>query len=46
VIRPDVQTIPSDPAQADQAFPWIAFEGRWGELQPAFFGASGIPVGR
>ena len=37
VIRPDVQTIPSDPAQADQAFPWIAFEGRWGELQPAFF---------
>ena len=24
-----------DPARAD--YPWIAFEGRWGELQPAFF---------
>ena len=34
---PDVKTIPSDPAAALQAFPWIAFEGRWGELQRAFF---------
>ena len=30
-------TIPSDPAAARAAFPWIAFEGRWGELQDAFF---------
>jgi hypothetical protein len=30
-------TIPSDPAAARREFPWIAFEGRWGELQPAFF---------
>src|SRR6185312_14695321 len=36
-IRPTVQTIPSDPAQARADFSWIAFEGRWGELQPAFF---------
>jgi hypothetical protein len=36
-LRPAVATIPSDPAQADEQFPWIAFEGRWGELQPAFF---------
>ncbi len=36
-IRPVVKTIPSDPAAAKAAFPWIAFEGRWGELQPAFF---------
>jgi hypothetical protein len=36
-IRPLVQTIPSDPAQAKAAFPWITFEGRWGELRPAFF---------
>jgi hypothetical protein len=36
-LRPDVQTIPSDPAAAQAAFPWIAFEGRWGELQPAFY---------
>ena len=36
-IRPAVKTIPSDPANAKAAFPWIAYEGRWGELQPAFF---------
>ena len=36
-VRPVVRTIPSDPAQARQAFPWIAFEGRWGELRPSFF---------
>jgi len=32
-----VDTIPSDPASALKAFPWIGFGGRWGELQPAFF---------
>jgi len=36
-VRPTVQTIPSDPAQARADFPWVAFEGRWGELRPAFF---------
>ena len=36
-IRPIVRTIPSDPAEARAAFPWIGFEGRWGELQKAFF---------
>ena len=36
-LRPAVRTIPSDPAAAREAFPWIAFEGRWGELQEAFF---------
>jgi hypothetical protein len=36
-IRPVVQTIPSDPAEAKTDDPWIAFEGRWGELRPAFF---------
>ena len=35
--RPAVKTIPSDPAAARAAYPWIAFEGRWGELQKAFF---------
>ena len=28
---------PERPGQARADFPWIAFEGRWGELQPAFF---------
>jgi len=36
-IRPLIRTIPSDPANARTAYPWISFEGRWGELQPAFF---------
>jgi hypothetical protein len=36
-LRPEVQTIPSDPAAAREAYPWIAFEGRWGERQKAFY---------
>jgi hypothetical protein len=36
-LRPTVMTIPSDPGEAQAAFPWIAYEGRWGELQEAFF---------
>jgi hypothetical protein len=36
-IRPVVRTIPTDPTQARAAFPWIGFEGRWGELQRAFY---------
>ena len=36
-LRPTVVTIPSDPDQARAEFPWIDFQGRWGELQPAFF---------
>ena len=36
-LRPSVKTIPRDPGAARAAFPWIAFEGRWGELQKAFF---------
>ena len=36
-IRPVVRAIPSDPAEARTLFPWIAFEGRWGEFQRAFF---------
>jgi hypothetical protein len=36
-VRPVVETIPSASAQAKSAYPWIDFQGRWGELQPAFF---------
>ena len=36
-LRPTVQTVPSDPAAAQDRFPWIAFEGRWGELQRSIF---------
>jgi hypothetical protein len=36
-LEPRVITIPSDPSAARATLPWIAFEGRWGELQQAFF---------
>jgi hypothetical protein len=36
-VRPVVRTIPSEQALARKDVPWIAFEGRWGELHPAFF---------
>ncbi len=36
-LSPRVVTIPSDRSAAEAAYPWIAFEGRWGELQKAFF---------
>jgi hypothetical protein len=36
-LRPEARSIPSDPAAASAAFPWIAFEGRWGERQQAFY---------
>jgi hypothetical protein len=36
-LRPAVKTIASDPAAARETFPWITYEGRWGELQEAFF---------
>jgi hypothetical protein len=29
--------MPTDAAAASAAFPWIAFQGRWGELHPAFY---------
>jgi len=36
-VRPAVVTIPSGTTAAHTSYPWIAFEGRWGELHPAFF---------
>jgi hypothetical protein len=36
-LRPAVRTIPSEGSAARSAFPWIAYEGRWGELQQAFY---------
>jgi hypothetical protein len=36
-VRPAVVTIPSNARAAHIGYPWIAFEGRWGELHPAFF---------
>jgi hypothetical protein len=36
-VHPAVVTIPSGQAAARSSYPWIAFEGRWGELRPSFF---------
>jgi hypothetical protein len=36
-LDPTVITIPSVASEARARFPWITFEGRWGELQEAFF---------
>ncbi len=36
-VRPVVRTIPSNATEARALFPWIGFEGRWGELQPSIF---------
>ena len=36
-LEPKVVTIPSDGSAASAALPWLTFEGRWGELQDAFF---------
>jgi len=36
-VHPSVRTIPSNAPSAADAYPWITFEGRWGELQKAFF---------
>jgi hypothetical protein len=36
-VRPVVRTIPTGTVAAEKAFPWIAYEGRWGERQKAFY---------
>ena len=36
-VRPDVAVIPSDPDAARAAFPWIDFQGRWGQREEAFY---------
>ena len=36
-LEPKVITIPSEASAASAAMPWITYEGRWGELQDAFF---------
>jgi hypothetical protein len=36
-LHPVALTIPNDPADAKARYPWIDFQGRWGELQRAFF---------
>ena len=36
-LRPAVAVIPGDPEAARTAFPWIGFEGRWGQREQAFY---------
>ena len=36
-VNPAVAVIPGDPAAAQAEFPWIAFQGRWGQREEAFY---------
>ena len=36
-LRPRVGVIPSDPAAARAAFPWIGYQGRWGQREESFY---------
>ena len=36
-LRPTVAVVPSATAAYLAEYPWLAFQGRWGELRPAFF---------
>jgi hypothetical protein len=36
-VHPALHTIPSDPALARTEYPWLGFQGRWGEQRPAFY---------
>ena len=36
-VRPAVSVIPADPAAAREDFPWIAFQGRWGQREESFY---------
>jgi hypothetical protein len=36
-VRPSVQTIPASMNRAVKAFPWIGYEGNWGEVGPRRF---------
>jgi hypothetical protein len=36
-VHPNVQTIPFDSTAAVQQFPWIGYEGHWGEVGPRRF---------
>ena len=36
-VTPVVETVPSAPADYLRAYPWLGFEGRWGEKQRSFF---------
>ena len=36
-VRPTVAVIPGDTEAAVSAFPWLGFEGRWGQREEAFY---------
>ncbi len=36
-LRPQVAVVPTEPDAYLAAFPWLGYEGRWGELQPSFY---------
>ena len=41
-----VQVIPQDPVRARTAFPWIGYEGRWGQREEAFYNGPTGPASK
>ena len=39
VLHPDVQVIPQDATAARAAYPWIGYQGRWGQREASFYNA-------
>jgi hypothetical protein len=36
-LRPTVAVIPADPAAAVAAYPWLGYQGRWGQREASFY---------
>ena len=36
-VRPAVAVVPADPAAAVAEFPWLAYQGRWGQREESFY---------
>ena len=36
-LRPTIAVVPSDPEAARAAYPWLAFQGRWGQREESFY---------
>ena len=43
-VRPVVKLIPADTASAREGFPWIAYQGHWGQRERAFYNGPTGPV--
>ncbi len=45
-VATDVQVIPQDDVAARAAFPWVGYEGRWGQREEAFYNGPTGPASK